>query len=377
LVQAQKLQALGTLAGGIAHDFNNILFAILGFAELAMDDALPDSEQMEQLAEITTGARRASELVNQILTFSRHAEQQRRPTALKPLAMEVMQLLKATLPATIIFKQDLPSDIKLVMADPAQIHQIFMNLCTNAAHAMKKKGGTVQISLRNRPFDQKTVAKHHHIEPGNYVCIKVQDTGHGIAPDIRNHIFDPFFTTKPQGEGTGMGLSVVHGIVKDHGGEIMVESDTGRGSTFTVYLPALIDESEEETIPIIDIPKGNERLLVVDDETSLVKMQQQMLTRLGYTVTAVTSSREALAIIEEAPGDFDLLITDLTMPDMTGLELSRNVLAIRPDIPVLLCSGFSEDGSEKEAMQLGIHRIVRKPIKKQQIAQAIRNALAG
>ena len=374
LQQTQKMQAIGTLAGGIAHDFNNILAAVIGYTEIAIADVEKGGVLHDNLKEVLKAGERAKDLVNQILTFSRQSEQDLKPIKVALIVKEVLKLIRASLPATIAIDQDLKSNAA-VLGDYTKIHQVLMNLCTNAAHAMRKKGGVLNVSLADVELDADYAAKHFDIKPGPYLKLSVRDTGQGISSDLLGQIFDPFFTTKQQGEGTGMGLSVAHGIVKSHGGTISVYSEPGEGSIFNVYLPAIESSSEQKAREEKPVPTGTERILFVDDEQALVKMGKQLLEFLGYKVTTSTSSIEALELFKVQPDKFDLVITDLTMPNMTGDELAQKLMAIRPDIPVILCTGFSTKMTAEKTKKMGIRAFVLKPVIKQDIAETIRKVL--
>ena len=374
LQQAQKMEAVGTLAGGIAHDFNNILSAIIGYTEIALDDVKKETLLHSNLKEVFKAGRRAKDLVKQILAFSRQSEQERQRLQVKYLTKEALKLLRSSLPTTIEIRQDIQSD-SVVLADPTQIHQVLMNLCTNAGSAMQEKGGVLDVKLKDVELDTEFTSRHPDLKPGLYVNLTVSDTGHGMSPKVLERIFDPFFTTKEKGEGTGMGLSVVHGIVKSYGGTITAYSEPGKGSTFNVFLPVTEAKAESEKKKEGTIPKGKERILCIDDEQVLVDLGKQMLESLGYKVTAKTSSVEALKLFKSQPDMFDLIITDMTMPSMTGEELAKEVLAIRPDIRVILCTGFSAKIDKEKAKSIGIRAFVMKPILKQQMAETVREVL--
>ncbi len=376
LQQAQKHEAIGTLAGGIAHDFNNILFPIIGYTEMTMEDVPKDSLIYQNLTEVLKSARRAAQLVQHILTFSRSTDIEKKPLRLQVIVREALKLIRATIPQTISIHQDIDSNCGPVLANPTQIHQIVMNLCTNAYHAMQEDGGELRVSVC-----EVTVRPEDHIgqlnqRPGPYIRMMISDTGCGMDRNVMNHIFDPYFTTKPPGKGTGLGLAVVHGIVKSCGGEITVYSKPGTGSAFYVYLPRIANAAEENApAPAGDIPCGNERILLVDDEEQIVIMEKKMLETLGYQVTAKTGSLEALEIFRQNPDSFDLVITDQAMPNMPGSRLAENMMQIRPGIPIILCTGFSETFTEKDAKKLGIREFVLKPIVKKDLARTIRRVL--
>lgn len=374
--QSQKMESIGTLAGGIAHDFNNILSAVIGYTEIALDETDQDTSLYQNLEQVLKAGERARDLVQQILTFSRQTDQELKPIQVKVIIKEVLKLLRATLPATIEINMDISSE-SAVLADPTQIHQVLMNICTNAGHAMQEKGGTLGISLNNTELDSYFMAKHPEIKPGPYLQLTISDTGHGMLPEVLERIFDPFFTTKEKGEGTGMGLAVVHGIVKSHSGTITAYSDPGKGSTFNIYLPVIAEDPASAIRKKELLPTGTEHLLLVDDEEAIVNYEKQALESLGYRVVAKTSSIEALELFKAQKDRFDLVITDMTMPQMTGENLAKELMKIKPDIPVILCTGFSTKIDEKKAMAMGIRAFVLKPILKQKIARIIRAVLDG
>ncbi len=374
LQESQKMEAIGTLAGGIAHDFNNILAAIFGFTEVALNNVEQKSLIQSSLQEVLTAGKRAKDLIQQILTFSRQTEQERIPVQIKHIIREALQLIRSSLPTTIEIHQDIKSD-PLVMGDPTQIHQIIMNLCTNAGHAMQEKGGELNVELDDLELDSEFIGTHPDIKPGRYTRLTVSDTGHGISKKVLDRIFDPFFTTKEKGEGTGLGLSVIHGIVKNYGGAINVYSEPGKGSTFKVFLPVIERKLEPETKIEQPIPKGTERILFVDDEPPVTDMAKQLLEPLGYEVTKRTSSIEALELFKTRPEAFDIVITDMTMPKMTGDELSKEILAIRPDMPIILCTGFSERITKEKAKDYGISAFALKPLLVREMALTIHEVL--
>jgi PAS domain S-box-containing protein len=375
LRQTQKLEAIGTLAGGIAHDFNNILGAILGFTELALCDVPPDSTPWRNLQEVLTAGNRARDLVRQILTFSRQSRQERKPVQLQVLIKETLKLLRASLPATIDIRQHLAAETSTVLADPTQMQQVLMNLCTNAEHAMRETGGILEIRLEEIEVDATLATRHAALRPGPYLQLSVRDTGHGILPQILERIFDPFFTTKSPSEGTGLGLAVVHGIVASHGGAITVTSTPGQGTTFQIYLPRLDMTAESEMAPEEAVPRGQECILLVEDEAALARLGQQMLERLGYQVVTRTSSIEALEAFRATPQRFDLVVTDQTMPNLTGDALARELRRIRPDIPIILCTGFSHLMTAEKARALGIDAFLMKPLVARDLSLAIRQVL--
>ncbi len=376
LRQAHKMEAIGTLAGGIAHDFNNILAAIIGNAELALDDVPVGSSVHHNLEQIFKASQRARDLVKQILTFSRRENQEAVLVAAGPLITETMKLLRSSIPATIQIHHRVEPGRNTIMVDAARLQQILMNLCANAAHAMREKGGILEVTLREYQTGPEPIASLPDLKPGPYLMIEVSDTGHGMSEAVMERIFDPFFTTKRPGEGTGMGLAVVHGIVKSLNGAIAVSSQPEKGSTFTVWLPMVVSETEgtvrEETSPL---PGGKEHILMVDDERSIVEMNSTILERLGYEVTALTSSTQALELFTSNPQAFDLVITDQTMPELTGADLARRIRALRKEIPVILMTGFSETIDGERARRMGIRRMLMKPVVKNELAEAIREVM--
>ena len=377
LHQAQKMEAIGTLAGGIAHDFNNILAAIMGFAELADLDLQEDSKVKYNVQQSIKAAKRARNLVQQILAFSRQGKQERKPLNIQPIIKEALKFLRASLPATIEIRQDMEEDLGTIEADPTEVYQVLMNLCTNAAHAMEEKGGILEVSLSQVDIPGEAPAASRAIEPGPYLRLRVSDTGHGMPPGILKKIFDPYFTTKEVGKGTGLGLAVVHGIVKSYGGEISVSSEWGKGSTFDIYFPRAqalgrsLEIEKAEPLPF----GGHERVLFVDDEKAIAEIGQNMLKYLGYAVEVRTSSIEALELFRAQADRFDLVMTDMTMPNMTGDKLAQELLRIRPGIPIILCTGFSEALTEEKAKAIGVRELVMKPLAIRDLAKAVRGAL--
>ena len=370
----QRIESLGILAGGIAHDFNNILASIIGYTELALDKTKKGTQQREHLQEVLIASNRAADLVKQILTFSHQANQEQKPVQAKLVVKEALKLLRASIPSTIAIEQKIQSNA-LIMGDATQIHQVVMNLCTNASHSMKDKGGVLTVNLSDAELDSEFISIHSDLSPGSYILLTITDTGHGMPPEILEKIFDPFFTTKEKGEGTGMGLSVVHGIVHSHGGTIYAYSEPGKGSTFKVFFPAIESLLTSEGKIDILIPTGTERILFIDDEPAIVRMGKQILESIGYEVVTRTSSIEALEYFKARPNNFDLVVTDMTMPKMTGDVLASKLMKIKPNIPVILCTGFSARIDEKKAMSMGIRAFVSKPILKRDIAETIRKVL--
>jgi len=373
LMQAQKMESIGTLAGGIAHDFNNILSSVFGYTELALDDAKKGTLLHEHLQEVLKAGNRAKDLVKQILTFSRQVEGEQKPIQVKPIVKEALKLLRVSIPTSIDFKTNVQSN-SLIIGDPTKIHQVILNLCTNAAHAMDD-GGILTVNLSDVELDSEFVSNHSSLKPGPYINLTVTDTGHGIPPGVMERIFDPFFTTKEKGQGTGMGLSVVHGIVHSHGGTIFAYSKPGKGSTFRIYLPTIERRLKPEERAEKPIPRGAERILFIDDEPDIAKVGSKILESLGYNVVTRTSSIEALELFKAQKENFDLVITDMTMPHMTGEKLAEELMQIRFNIPVILCTGFSSRMDEQKALDIGIRSFISKPILKRDIAEAVRRVL--
>ncbi len=380
LQQSQKMEAIGVLAGGIAHDFNNILFPIIGYTEM-LSDAIPKESPLRyNLDEIYAAAMRAKDMVRQILTFARQEKSEVKLMKMQHILKEALKLIRSTLPATIDIKQDIRNECGLINADPTQIHQIIMNLATNAYHAMEERGGTMAISLKEvelNPDSNEQDLLGQDIQKGIYACLTVSDTGAGIPEDIRDKIFDPFFTTKKQGKGTGLGLSSVHGIVTSCGGAIRVDSEIGKGTEFNIYLPIAESYLRKDDFPQVKIPiqGGNEQILLVDDEAVLITLQKGMLERLGYHVTSRSSSIEALEAFRADPDKFDMVITDMAMPNMSGDRLAVELIKIRPDIPILLCTGFSTIMSEEKALSIGIKGFLMKPVTINDLDKKIRDVL--
>lgn len=372
--QAQKMEAIGTLAGGIAHDFNNILAAIFGYVEMAKDDAVPGSQLESDLDEVLLAAGRAKDLVEQILAFSRQSEGEPVILKIQPLVKEVLKMLRSSIPTTIRIMEDIDPGTGPVRADPTHIHQIIMNLCTNAYHAMETTGGELTVTVQ-KVFLTDEREKKSALPPGEYVELAVVDTGCGIGPDLIDRIFDPYFTTKESGKGTGMGLAVIHGIIADYGGDIIAESIVGKGSTFRVYLPVHTGESRPDESERKGAATGRERILFIDDEKVIAQLGKTMLERLGYTVTEKQNGFEALDVFRRSPRDFDLVITDQTMPGLTGYELARRMLKIRPDIRIILCTGYSSQVDEEAAKGAGISEFAYKPLRKEVMARLIREVL--
>ncbi|MGD9157746.1 MAG: PAS domain S-box protein [Desulfobacteraceae bacterium] len=376
LRQVQKMEAIGTLAGGISHDFNNILGAIIGYSELANFQLKKNKPAEDSIDQILKAGYRARDLVSQILAFSRKSENELKPIYLKPLVKEVLKLIKASLPSTIEIKNSLKQETGVVMGDPTQIHQIMMNLCTNSAHAMGEEGGILEVSLYDVSFEENVTVSHPEMAPGEYIVLSVRDTGHGMAPEVRERIFEPYFTTKDKGVGTGMGLAVVHGIVKSYGGTINVDSEPGVGTTFRIYLPEVkIGRASDMVAAEKRIPRGNEKILFVDDEVALARLGKKLLENLGYRVSIMTDSPEAFKLFYSDPKKFDLVITDMTMPGLTGTNLMKKIRDVRPDTPIILCTGYSEIINEEKALNMGINAFIMKPLVIQELAVKVREVL--
>jgi PAS domain S-box-containing protein len=374
LQQAHKMESIGTLAGGIAHDFNNILGIIVGNTELAIDDVSEWNPARQNMEEIRTASFRARDVVRQLLSFARQTKLEKKPTNIIPIVKESLKLLRSSIPTSTEIRQNIPTDIDTILADPTQINQVLINLCTNADHAMPD-GGIIKVILKNVELGENATAQYHNLNPGRYVNLIVSDTGHGIPKEEIDRIFDPYFTTKEVGKGTGMGLAVVHGIVKGHNGLITVESELEKGTTFSMFFPVVEKEAVVETESDEDLPAGNERILFVDDEESIAKLGHRRLERLGYKLESTTSPIKALALFRSQPDQFDLIITDLTMPKMTGDKLVKEILNIRSDIPIILCTGFSEKIDEKKAKEIGAADYIEKPLDKRDFAFKVRKVL--
>ncbi len=375
LHQAQKVEAIGILAGGIAHDFNNILGVILGYTEIAKEDAPTDSQTRKDLDRVLASTHRAKDLVKQLLAFSRQSGVERVPLTIQPLIKESLQMLRASLSATISINDISQAPGGVVLAGPTQVCQIIMNLCSNAYHAMEMTGGVLTVGVKASELDPLTpLVLAEKIMPGAYMELTVTDSGTGISPDILGRIFDPYFTTKGIGKGTGLGLSTSLGIVKSYGGAITVDSTLGLGTTFHVYFPVL-DETLHTDILSPEIKRGKGRILLVDDEELLAVLGQNMLEGLGYTVTAYHSSIEALQAFSDTPDQFDLIITDQLMPAMTGTDLARRMLMVRPELPIILCTGFSAEVNEEAAKAIGIKGFALKPLTEFPMSQLLKKVL--
>ena len=376
LRQAQKMEALGTLAGGIAHDFNNMLAIVIGNAELAIDDIGECSDGVvHNIEQILNASKRARDLVKQILAFGRKSQGQRKPVKLGPLVKETANLLRGSLPSTVKVEVDVRNEADTVLADFSQIQQVVMNLATNAAHAMGEDEGLLSISVSDAVFGEEDLKPDPDMQPGRYVVLTVRDTGLGMPKQVLNRIFEPFYTTKGEGKGTGMGLAVVFGIVKAHNGAITVESRPGRGTTFKVFFPCHDTITQEEPIKQEALPKGKERVLVVDDEPAVVEMTSDTLKRLGYQVTTASSGQEGWEKFEKTPGNFDLVLTDHVMPDITGMRLAEKMLELRKDMPIILFTGYSETVSPQKAKAAGIAEFLYKPVVARDLAETVRRVL--
>jgi signal transduction histidine kinase/ActR/RegA family two-component response regulator len=376
LVQAQKIEAIGTLAGGIAHDFNNILSGIMGYSELCLNEVQDRPKVYNFMEQVLMAADRARDLVKQILTFSSKSEQEKMPVVLAPIVKEVVKFMRASLPTTIEIRSTIDKNLGVILADSTQMHQVLMNLCTNAGHAMKEKGGILEIGLKQVVVEEQNLVQFHSLASGRYLELSVRDTGHGIPQEHMGRIFDPYFTTKEKGEGTGLGLAVVHGIVKDHGGDIRVYSERGNGTIIRIYLPMIEKKAYEERGVRKTVPKGKgETILFIDDEKMLVDMNKKMLETLGYQVITETDPVQAMEVFKDRNNRIDIVITDKTMPRMTGFDAAREIRALRPDMPVLICSGSEEKGDMEKLSALGLRQFIFKPISISTLAKAIREEI--
>ncbi len=376
LRQAQKMEAIGSLAGGIAHDFNNILAVILGYAELSLDDTGCPTDINKSLTQIKNAALRSKNLVEQILSFSHQTEQKKMPLKVIPLIKEVCRFIRSSLPTTIDIKQDLNTKHDTIMADPTQVYQVLMNLCTNAAYAMKDQIGVLKIVLEQITLNVNTRTKYPGLQEGQFLKLIVRDTGHGIKKEHLPHLFESFFTTKKVGEGTGLGLSVVNGIIYDLGGDISVESEIGKGTSFQVLLPLL--EGKEKVTKHrrnISLPRGKETILFVDDEKAIVDVAKRVLERLNYTVVGVTSPDEALERFEQEKERYDLVVTDKSMPNMDGFDLARQIKGKCSEIPIIICSGSQDDTDIDKIKFADINDFVLKPLKRRDMAETVRRVL--
>jgi len=377
LFQAQKMETIGTLAGGIAHDFNNILSPIIGYTDMAREMLAEDDPIRDDLEQVLKAARRAKDLVEQILVFSSHVDHERRTVQPHLVAREVFQLVRSTLPSTVTISQHIDVHAGAIVANAGQIHQVIMNLCTNAAHAIGERDGTIRIELRRETVDEALAATRPALRPGEYVVLTVGDDGDGMDANTLSRIFEPFFTTKDVGEGSGLGLAVVHGIVTANDGDIMVDSTPETGTTFRLYFPAT------ETSTVVDDPDAGdfapalegEHVLLVDDNTDIVGMSSRLLEPFGYRVTSTTDSRVALKVFRRNPGEFSVVVTDLTMPRMSGIELAKQLREIRDDIPIVMMTGYSDTVTTSAAESQGIDELIHKPVGARALTQKIRAAI--
>jgi len=378
LYQSQKMEAIGTLAGGIAHDFNNILSIILGNSELALDSLDEHTPIRQNLEQIFEAGNRAKEITYQLLSFCRKGDSKRLPLNLNSVVGKSLKLMRASLPSNIEIHHNLLDEDHTVLGDATQIHQILINLCTNASHAMEGQGGRIDVSLKNVRIQSSQINQFNGLAPGNYIKLEVTDTGRGIDPQIMDQIFDPYFTTKEVGKGTGMGLSLVQGIVKNHGGDISVASELDQYTTVTILLP-IIDAVENDLDVSVseELATGKERILLVDDEAMIVDFMTQFLSQLGYQTTSMTDSTAALETFRSQPQKFDLVITDMTMPKLTGVQLTQAMREIRTDIAVIICTGFSEQICIERSKELGIQAFIMKPVIMGEMAKTIRKVLDG
>ncbi|MBU2645632.1 response regulator [bacterium] len=372
LRQSQKMEAIGTLAGGIAHDFNNILSTLLGFTQLALEEQPENSPAIEYLQEVQKGGERAVELVSQLLTFSRSGEQKLKPMRFSLLIGDALKMMRATLPSHIEIRQNLIRFDDFIMANAVQIHQVIINLCSNANHAMADAGGVLEVKLEPAKYQENVYPFSELDKDKDYLKLTISDNGHGMTPEIRARIFEPFFTTKGIGEGSGLGLSVVHGILQNHNGKIMVESEPREGTAFHVFLPKAKPYHARRTEPDAPAKQGKEHILIVEDEEPLAKFYQIALQNLGYQVSVRLNGEEALDLFQANPDQFDLIFTDQAMPKMTGAQLSQKILSIRPDIPIILATGYSSVISEAKAAKMGIHSFTMKPVKLANLTATIR-----
>lgn len=377
LFQAHKMEAIGTLAGGIAHDFNNILAAIIGYSEIIKESIPADSSAREDIEKVLKASKRAADLVKQILTFGRKSDQKMEPLSLHLICKEALKMMRASLPTTIEIQENIDNDCGKVMADATNIHQIIVNLCTNALHSMEDEKGVLSVSLFRKEISDADLTGAPNVSAGPFIVLKVSDTGHGMDQKTIERIFDPFYTTKEVGKGTGLGLAVTYGIVQDHHGFIRVKSQPGQGTIFYVHIPVL--EQEASSFNEIEkdetLPGGSEQILIVDDETMIANMNTAILERLGYRVTALTDSRDALEKIRSDPGQFDLIITDQTMPHLTGAELAQEILQLKQNMPIILCTGYSSVLSEEGALAIGIKKYLIKPVDRATLAKMVRQVI--
>jgi len=377
MMQAQKMEAIGTLAGGIAHDFNNLLTPIMGFTEVTRSRMKSDDPLRGNLDQVMVAADRARELVGQVLTISRQRQQEKQPIEVLPLVKQSLNLLGSSLPSTIEIRRSLLAGHSLVHADASQINQVVINLVTNAGQAMGESGGVLEVGLEEVVVDAEFAARHVGLSAGIYLCLSVRDSGPGLPADMEERIFEPFFTTKGDSGGTGLGLAIVRGIVQDHQGAIEVESSPRSGTLFRVFLPLVEGQAVPAEVPLeVNLP-GKERILLVDDEKTIVGLGRQALENLGYRVTGRVSALEALELIESDPGQFDMLVTDQTMPKMTGLTLAQRAISLSPELPVVLCTGYLKEDTRQRASEAGIRVVLPKPYSMSELNQTIRHVFDG
>ncbi|MCF8087589.1 MAG: transporter substrate-binding domain-containing protein [Desulfotignum sp.] len=374
LFQAQKIESIGTLAGGIAHDFNNILSSIIGYTEISLDYVVKGSKLEKNMQEVYKAGQRAKDLVKQILTIARKSDEEIKPIPVKPIIKEALKFLRSSIPTTIEIQQNITSESS-IMGNPTQLHQIIMNLCTNAAHAMEESGGLLKVDLEDLRFEKHETIQGQQIKSGDYIKLRISDTGTGISPDVIGAIFDPYYTSKEPGEGTGLGLALVHSIVEKYGGIIEVSSELGQGSVFSIYLPTTKVNQTNQPYTKQDLPIGSERILFIDDEAAIAKIGSQHLEKLGYSVTIMTSSKKALNLFQSNAYAFDLVLTDMTMPGLTGDKLAVELMKIRQDMPVIVCTGYSKKISAQTAAKIGIKALVYKPLDRAELAKTVRKVL--
>ncbi len=373
--QSQKLEAIGTLAGGIAHDFNNILSIIIGYGDLTLERVKPENALYSDVQQVVMAGKRAKDLVNQILTLSRKSSTEKNTLNLQLIVKEAVKMLRSTLPTTIDIQQKIDVNCSPIYADATQMHQVVMNLFTNAFHALEETGGIVKVPLQEVEIDKENSLCRQELKPGRYAQLDIEDSGPGIEKEVFEHIFDPYYTTKPQGKGTGLGLSIVHGIVEGHGGKVCCESEPGSGAIFSVWLPITEEVAEDGETGHESLPTGKERILLVDDEIALTGYLERFLGSLGYKVISLNDSNKAFELFCESPHNFDLIITDQTMPHLPGSELAKEMIQVRPDIPIILCTGFSSIVDEKKAKEIGFKAYFLKPVNKYELAETVRNVL--
>jgi two-component system cell cycle sensor histidine kinase/response regulator CckA len=377
LVQSEKMEAIGTLAGGIAHDFNNILSGILGYAQLGKTNIDNPGKLSRHLEQIIKGSQRAAELVRQILTVSRQYEYEKKPLQICVVVKEVLKLIRATIPAFVEIREDINCE-SIILADPSQIHQIIMNLCTNAYQSMPDTKGTLSVVLKNIKITEKDSFSGFDIKPGDFLKLEISDTGKGMDKHTLEKVFDPYFTTKEIGKGTGLGLALVHGIVQEHKGFIQVDSEPGKGSCFRIFFP-VVEKKTESVTPMVSktlkLSTGTESIMVVDDEKSIRCSTRELLEDCGYKVSVFLNGREAFDDFQRNPDKYDLIITDMTMPEMTGDILARKILEIKPGLPIILCTGYSDRITQDQVYKIGIMRYIQKPLINDDIAVIIRDVL--